>query len=566
MEQEKVYPITVLKSMQQASTRFLTQEGELRIGKNIDPTYKIGGISKALGYDRLGPVLGGGVAVRGAGVLNTSDGTERIIAFAGTDAYMYDSGTDSWLTQSLSFTASQDFYTANILEHLIEVNGITDSPQSFDGTTWSTSTNVTDMPKAKYIIALNGRIYLLYVNLPVGGTFPSMVWFSDLADGNSNTSLTWGFESNTDLAQTAGSAIVTSSASVFKTRNIKVGDDFYITTGTNAGHYTVKTIDSETQITLTKTLANTQSNSSFWCGGNYFFIGREDSDVGMGLGINSDRILAFKRFSLYKYQKTSNVATDTLIKVKGAPGTTSQRSVISFGDDTFYFSDTGIWKFNGVSSVLVSTPVQEVIDGISDSSKTNVVAWQERDRIMKMYVGDVSNTETELTINDCVICHDTLTNSWWVEEYPDAIKASIRWLKSNALKSYIFNDAGECFKTETGNSFDGDEINMEIELQPIFPIAPEVSVTFTRFKIYHQKGQDIQIVGYKRFFDSDGNIDKETRRVNVTKRTDGEIEVRPQEEENKAAGFSLVIAHMSDSIRPVIEKVIAYYSGYEIRK
>jgi len=328
----------------------------------------------------------------------------------------------------------------------------------------------------------------------------------------------------------------------------------------------VKTIDSETQITLTKTLANTQSNSSFWCGGNYFFIGREDSDVGMGLGINSDRILAFKRFSLYKYQKTSNVATDTLIKVKGAPGTTSQRSVISFGDDTFYFSDTGIWKFNGVSSVLVSTPVQEVIDGISDSSKTNVVAWQERDRIMKMYVGDVSNTETELTINDCVICHDTLTNSWWVEEYPDAIKASIRWLKSNALKSYIFNDAGECFKTETGNSFDGDEINMEIELQPIFPIAPEVSVTFTRFKIYHQKGQDIQIVGYKRFFDSDGNIDKETRRVNVTKRTDGEIEVRPQEEENKAAGFSLVIAHMSDSIRPVIEKVIAYYSGYEIRK
>ena len=70
MEQEKVYPITVLKSMQQASTRFLTQEGELRIGKNIDPTYKIGGISKALGYDRLGPVLGGGVAVRGAGVLS----------------------------------------------------------------------------------------------------------------------------------------------------------------------------------------------------------------------------------------------------------------------------------------------------------------------------------------------------------------------------------------------------------------------------------------------------------------------------------------------------------------
>ena len=185
---------------------------------------------------------------------------------------------------------------------------------------------------------------------------------------------------------------------------------------------------------------------------------------------------------------------------------------------------------------------------------------------MKMYVGDVSNTETELTINDCVICHDTLTNSWWVEEYPDAIKAAIRWLKSNALKSYIFNDAGECFKTETGNSFDGDEINMEIELQPIFPIAPEVSVTFTRFKIYHQKGQDIQIVGYKRFFDSDGNIDKETRRVNVTKRTDGEIEVRPQEEENKAAGFSLVIAHMSDSIRPVIEKVIAYYSGYGVRK
>lgn len=560
---EKPYIVPSLDGgMQHKVTKLLNQQNEQYIGKNVDLQYKLGGISKALGYSKKGNTINSGAAILGAGSLNTSGGGQNLIAFSGTDAYKFNSGTSAWDAQSRTYTAAQRFEVEKFLDMLFEVNGLTDVPESYNGTSWSTSTNVTDMPKAKYIKEYNSRLYLFHINIPIGGTFPSRVWYSNLPKNNT---LSWGLETGSDLGQTATSAVVTSAGSLFKTRGIKAGDTFTITNENNAGEYYVLTVDSETQITLTTALAATETNSNFWVGGNWFDVARDNSDVGRGLGKNGDRLLCFKRFSLAKFQKTTNAATDSLITIKGVPGTTSHRSITNLKKFTFYYSDTGMWRYDSDSSdsILISTPIQEVIDGVTAANKLLVSGWVVGERIVKMFVGDVSNTDTGLTIPKCVICYDAIANAWWVEELSDTIVAAVQMTESDVLENFIFG-TGEAFLTESGNSWDGDDINMEIETAFMFPISPEIAVNFTRFVIYGEGISGVSL-GVKLAYFDNGRVDQEPRRLSVNKNqaTEYRKEFLMDLDSPKASGFKLRLLESSSGTRPVIERIVAYYSAEE---
>ena len=66
-----------------------------------------------------------------------------------------------------------------------------------------------------------------------------------------------------DLVTTAGSAVVTSGSSSFQTDGVLGGDTFVIATGPDAGVYTVSSVDSQTQITLTDTLTADRTGIGF---------------------------------------------------------------------------------------------------------------------------------------------------------------------------------------------------------------------------------------------------------------------------------------------------------------
>lgn len=548
---------------QSQTTEFLPQKSEIKFGKNIDITYRLGGIAKALGYSKKGNSIASALAVLGAGKLSTSGGSDKLVAFAGTDAYVYNSGTGNWDAQSQSFTASQKYETENFLDLLFEVNGLTDAPRSYSGSAWSTSTNVTDMPKSKFIKQLNGRVYLFNINIPIGGNFASRVSYADLPKNNA---IVWDFESGSDLAQTASSKVVTSAGSLFKTRGIKSGDKFVIATGTNAGEYSVDTVDSETQITLVETLTNAQTAKDFWVGGNWFDVERNNSDVGMGLGANFNRLLCFKRHSVHKFQKTTDSATDNLLPIKGAPGTTSSRSIVDTPGFTYWWSDTGLWRTDGVSGQLMSTAMQEVVDGIAAGSLDDIVGWFENDRVIKMFIGDVSNSVTGLIIDKCVFCYDTLSNTYWVESLSDTISAAVEWVEGTARKrNFLFSNAGEIFKTQDGNSFDGDPIYEEVETHPYFAISPEYSVNYTRIKLFGESLKSVEVLGWKRIYYDKGLKDEDFRSVDIAYQTEHEIEIRTKEGENRCAGFVLKLADSTANLRPIVNRITAMWTGGELR-
>ncbi|MBC2717580.1 MAG: hypothetical protein HF978_19925 [Desulfobacteraceae bacterium] len=66
-----------------------------------------------------------------------------------------------------------------------------------------------------------------------------------------------------DLVTTAGSAVVTSASSTFATDGVTAGDVFAIATGPDVGMYTVSSVDSETQITLTENLSDSRNDIGF---------------------------------------------------------------------------------------------------------------------------------------------------------------------------------------------------------------------------------------------------------------------------------------------------------------
>ena len=66
-----------------------------------------------------------------------------------------------------------------------------------------------------------------------------------------------------DLVTTENSAVVTSASSTFADDGVTQGDLFIIHTGANAGNYTVQTVTSNTEITLTTSLGSTASDISF---------------------------------------------------------------------------------------------------------------------------------------------------------------------------------------------------------------------------------------------------------------------------------------------------------------
>lgn len=563
--EERIHIVTSFDAgMQRRTTKFLNQATEVFMAKNADFQYRLGGIAKALGYAKKGDSIVGSPAILGAGSLNTSGGTNKLIAFAGTDAYIWD-GASTWTAQTRAYTAAQKFETERFLDQLFEVNGITDAPENYDGSTWSTTRNVSDMPKGKFIKEDKLRLYVFNVNIPQGGNYPSRFFYCDLPKNNT---IEWGVETGADLATTATSAVVTSAGSAFTTRGIKVGDPFFIVSGANAGEYEVKTVDSLTQITLTTNITNTLGSQSFWVGGNWEDVARDNSDVGMGIGKNADRVLFFKRFSLHKWSKGVSDADNTLIPIKGVPGTVSHRSIVNVRDFTCYWADTGMWRYDGSSSQLVSNPIQEIVDGIADANLATICGWNVDDRIVKMFIGDVNNADTGLVINKCVVCYDIFSNAWWIEEYDDVVNCSTRWVESSALKNFIFSNDGEIFQSESGNSYNGVAFPMEIETWFYWPIAPEVQVNFTRFKTYTEHGRGIQCEYKLAYFSAEGGyrVDPEWRRLKPRYKTEDEQEWLMDEESNRAAGYALKFIESSDSnARPVVERIAAFYTGGEVR-
>lgn len=441
--------------------------------------------------------------ILGIGSLNTSIGTEKLVALKDRHFYVFNPTTSNWDKQSgagVNLTDQIRAYHEEFLDMQFWVNG-TDANRTFDSSSWSVSTNIVDSPIAKYIkLFVNNKLYLGNLTIPVGSTnvsFPSRIWFSNLPqqDSNGDWVINWNLETGDDLDSTAGSAVITSAGSAFETRGIVPGNPFYIISGDNAKKYIVSSVDSETQITLTENVTNSTANQSFWVGGNWLDIRSEDGDVITGVGENADNILLFKKNSLFRFD-----GSDELEKVRGVPGTTSQNSVVNLQDFTFYFHSTGIWRYNGFSAELISEPIWDIIEAISSSNYSQVIAWTDRARFVKFFVGDLAeNKATGLpAISNAVLVYDLELDLWSTQSLLHSVSAATNWDESEAPKIYAGFTDGHVYQLESGNDYAGGAISFRLQTHAYYPIAPEATIDMSRIEIFADRGEGLEFAFKRR--------------------------------------------------------------------
>jgi len=178
-----------LSGINRDTSSFLLDVGELRDTFNLS-SKKIGVLKKTFDYTIKNAqiiasqdILGGIDFYRNAGT------HEHIVAIDGAaNAGIYKDAAGTWTSQSQSLTKNNKvrFDYSPTLDTLFVAN-YADATRSYNGSSWSTSTNVTSAPKAKFVMSFGRRVYLL--NAIVSDTaYYDRAYRSSLVDSGS---ITW---------------------------------------------------------------------------------------------------------------------------------------------------------------------------------------------------------------------------------------------------------------------------------------------------------------------------------------------------------------------------------------
>ena len=410
----------------------------------------------------------------------------------------------SGLGFGIPLTTTNNVEFENFLQTLFFQN-YADTPLTYNGSVWSRQ-HVSKVPLSKYLKTWGERMYLAYIKI-ANAEYPSRIWYSDLPI---NDTIQWGYEQGTNLTTTAGSNLVGSANAGFKTYDLEIGDPFFITSGSDQGQYRIKEIISDQQVTLNDynsaatTLTTTATGVSFWAGGNWFDVSRDDGDFITWIESNFNQLIIFKRDTLYRYNGS------TFSQVKDAPGTTSGRSVVNIRDWTIYFygaseHETGFYAYDSTEGYRISNSIAKYINGI-DLSITPV-AWREGN-LYRCYVGNISNTDYNISVNNAVISFDYDSKAWSIDPIADIVKVATEFRSGSTKVSFIGTDDSQVMQTHLGNTLNGEPIVWNADTKAIFPSGTDWNNTFTKVRVISENASGVKLLYKRRLapFNSDNNF------------------------------------------------------------
>ncbi len=195
------------RGMNYSNSDFLRRPDEMKILNGCNVDHKIGALQKNLGYSQIGAVIQSGKDITGLFNFRQQDGTEKMLATMNdsgdddTQLFYYDKTSGAWTE-----IAQAETNWANEANGTVEMDSLdqycyfvghdaTDGfkpAQSLTGTTFSNSTNVTNMPEGKFLKRYRDRIYV--ANTDISGTeHEYRVYFSTVPSGGT---ITWTVSTN----------------------------------------------------------------------------------------------------------------------------------------------------------------------------------------------------------------------------------------------------------------------------------------------------------------------------------------------------------------------------------
>ena len=195
---------------QMKSNKYLMKQNQVLRAQNVI-SYTVGSFTKRLGYSQIG----GQITASEDILMNTefqygvTPTLKHIVVCSGaanSEVYVNVAGT--WTSQSQTLTADSKARGTDFVDYFFLVN-YSDATRSYSGSAWSTSTNVTSAPKAKYIESYRDRLYLGYCY--VGSTaYPSRIYYSSLPA--SDGTITWDTTNDWFYVETNDGDVLTALA------------------------------------------------------------------------------------------------------------------------------------------------------------------------------------------------------------------------------------------------------------------------------------------------------------------------------------------------------------------
>lgn len=181
-------------------SHFLVGDNQLTICNGCNASYKKGALIKDLGYSKIGSTIQASKSITSLYNFRQSSSVQKILATVnnstGVDLELYYSTGGAWteipaaqvawagfedcLVEMESFIGYCFFVGYDAADNVFLPVG------SLTGTTFSTATNVTSMPGAKYVKRYRDRIYV--ANCYNGGAQPYRVYFSSVPTAGA---ITW---------------------------------------------------------------------------------------------------------------------------------------------------------------------------------------------------------------------------------------------------------------------------------------------------------------------------------------------------------------------------------------
>jgi hypothetical protein len=248
------------------------------------------------------------------------------------------------------------------------------------------------------------------------------------------------------------------------------------------------------------------------------------------------------------------------------PGTTSSRGIVVGSDGYIYsYHQTGIYRTLGTNGELISSAIEDIIEGVAAGSEDDVVAWEEDRKNIVFHLGTVTDRDGN-SISYCEVKFDETANTWTIQSRDRTIKCAAPWLESNIEKTYAGDNDSGVFELNKGNAFTAGStetsIHFELELKEVFPAGSEATVTFDRLRAYVENGLDIQIV-YKLVYQPKSETqwitDKDWKSMKGAQLGERSEWYFPMGA--RASGVKLKIIESSVDESFLIEKLVLYYSN-----
>ena len=310
---------------------------------------------------------------------------------------------------------------------IITVNGSTAYYLSSGGTWTSIRSSLTSTSKARFTTFLD-------VVIMVNGTESTVQW-----NGNPSQSF------STSTTQVSG-APIGKYIENFRSRVWIAGQSTYpdrLFYSSLPSSVTAPVITWDTSVTT----------------GQWIDISPSDGENITALKRTKGSLLVFKQNHIYRVYTISETEPDPKINV----GTRSQESVVEAKDGTYFWHDSGPYRYRDGGIDDLGQPIVDVVENVSLSNLEKVAGWEDGNHVY-FSLGNVTIKGT--TFNNVVMRYTISTQVWTMYSYPQQFLTSSPYNDGTTLFKLVGDDNGNVLKVNVGLTDNGTGISYSLIHRP----------------------------------------------------------------------------------------------------